>query len=105
MPEPFTQADAGSPVVGCPNKPAPTHWLEIELVGEDGSAIPSVEYVAELPNGDKARGFLDDQGYGRIDGIESAGSCKVGFPDLDGEAWLFLETTGERGAAGGGGTS
>ena len=61
-------------------------WIEIELVDENDEPIPGERYEVELPDGRKASGSLDNNGFARVEGFE-AGSCKVTFPNLDKEAW------------------
>lgn len=70
------------------HEPAVTqlHWIEIELVDEDGQPFPGVRYEAKLPNGSVRRGRIGRDGVVRIDGIRDAGSVEITFPDLDEEA-------------------
>jgi hypothetical protein len=84
--EQFSDNEAGMTVLPC-GKRVPAHWIEIELLGEDDSPVPDVEYQVVLPNGDVAHGFLDEKGKARIKGIPSAGECKVTFPGMDKDAW------------------
>jgi hypothetical protein len=63
-----------------------THWVAIELVGEDDRPVPWEAYEVTLPGGDKVSGFLDSDGKARVEGPDS-GSCVVCFPDLDAAAW------------------
>ena len=64
-----------------------THWIEIQLVGEDGKPVPGEEYKVTLPDGSTvASGTLDEKGKARVEGIDP-GSCKVTFPNLDKSAW------------------
>ena len=63
------------------------HWVEIELVDQDGKPVPGVKYAITLPDGSTmAPGTTDDKGKARVDGIDP-GTCKVTFPDLDKDAW------------------
>lgn len=84
----FGNRPVGEVVASCPtqSKPKPMHWVEIQLVGEDGSPIPDEEYRVELPGGDIARGYLNQDGWARIDNIDSPGQCKITFPTLDNRA-------------------
>ncbi|MFN0100770.1 MAG: hypothetical protein ACKV2U_01640 [Bryobacteraceae bacterium] len=66
---------------------AETHWIEIELIGEDDGPIPWEEYVVELPSGRHIRGFLDERGVGRLERLEETGTCRVSFPKIDRDAW------------------
>jgi len=61
-------------------------WIEIELIDENDDPIPGERYEIELPDGSKATGSLDNNGFARVEGFEP-GSCKVTFPNLDQEAW------------------
>ncbi len=61
-------------------------WIEIELVGEDGSPIPNERFSIRLPDGKLEEGTLDADGKTRFDDIPS-GNCFVSFPDLDEDAW------------------
>ena len=63
------------------------HWIEIQLVAEDGIPVPDVEYRVTLPNGEVVTGRLDANGSARVDRIEQAGNCKVAFPELDDREW------------------
>ncbi|MCB9845605.1 MAG: hypothetical protein H6811_06435 [Phycisphaeraceae bacterium] len=64
-----------------------THWIEIELVGEDDKPITGQPYRITLPDGSVTTGSTDQNGIGRVDGIPDSGECKVTFPDLDQDAW------------------
>lgn len=64
----------------------PTHWVEIQLVGEDGEGIPGQRYRIVAPDGVEWRGFTDSLGVARLSRIPG-GTCQVFFPDLDAEAW------------------
>lgn len=68
-------------------------WIEIELVGEDDKPIPGEKYRVTLPDGTVDEGTLDEKGWARIEGFDE-GDCKITFPDLDKEAWEFLESKG-----------
>ncbi|MGA8152327.1 MAG: type VI secretion system tip protein VgrG [Terriglobales bacterium] len=71
-----------------PFKPDPEkpHWIEIEMVDEEGNPVPGEQYNITLPDGSQASGSLDDKGKARVDGIDP-GSCKVTFPNLDQSVW------------------
>ena len=87
MPETFGSNEAGSPVVPCPLQKNRPHWVEIELRGEDDSPVPWEEYEVKLPNGDIATGYLDENGWARVENIDWPGNCTIGFPRLDHDAW------------------
>jgi hypothetical protein len=92
MSESFSNSAVGSPVVPCPlaessPKPKPVHWIEIQLIGEDGSPVPWEEYAITLPDGNKVRGYVDQHGRARVENIAEFGTCVVTFPQLDREAW------------------
>jgi hypothetical protein len=63
-----------------------SHWIEIELVGEDGVGIANEEYLIVAPDNVEYRGTTDAAGIARVDGIVK-GVCKVNFPKRDGESW------------------
>lgn len=66
-----------------------THWIEIQLVGEDGEGIPSQRYLIITADGRERRGLTDSLGSARLSRIP-AGMCRVSFPDLDETAWEDL---------------
>lgn len=61
-------------------------WIEIQLVGMDGSPVPGEKYCVILPDGAVHDGRLDDAGSARLAGFP-AGKCRIYFPDLDATAW------------------
>ncbi len=88
MSDAFSNRDVGSAVLRCPQPEQPKpHWIEIQLIGEDGEPVPWEEYRVELPDGKIVKGFLDEKGMARVENIASPGPCKVSFEDLDQEAW------------------
>ena len=90
MPDNFTTAPAGEPVTPCPQ---PIHWIEIVLKDEDDKPVAGEAYKVVLPNGEATTGYLDADGAARIDGIVSAGTCKVSFPGIDGDDWSFVKSS------------
>lgn len=62
------------------------HWVEVELVGEDGVGISGVRYVIVTPDGREHRGVTDARGIGRLQNI-LPGQCRIRFPKLDKDAW------------------
>jgi type VI secretion system secreted protein VgrG len=63
------------------------HWIEIELVDEDGNPVPGEPYRITLPDGSTvADGTLNEKGWARVDHIDP-GTCQVTFPNLDKDAW------------------
>lgn len=71
------------------------HWIEIELVGEDGKPIPDEEYKVVLPDGSVKEGQLDQNGWARVES-KPAGEGEVSFPKLDEAAWKFIEAVGSK---------
>jgi hypothetical protein len=69
-----------------PAEPPPKHFIEIELVDDDGKPVPNEAYLIELPDGTKRTGRTDGGGKARITGVEP-GTAKVSFPDLDKTAY------------------
>lgn len=74
------------------------HWIEIELVGEDGQPIPNEKYKVLLPDGSEKEGNLDQDGWARVESSPT-GDCKITFPELDEEAWKYIEAVGSKTAA------
>ncbi|HVC61001.1 MAG TPA: hypothetical protein VND19_11660 [Acetobacteraceae bacterium] len=66
--------------------PLPIHWIEIELIGEDGKGVPDQAYLIVTPDGAEHRGRTDARGWGRLDGIPG-GTCRISFTELDKDAW------------------
>ena len=87
----------GEVIQPCPSKP-PSYWIEIELLGEDDSPVPWEEYVAVPAQGPPIKGYLNAQGWARIDGLPADGTCQVGFPRLDIDAWQFVKALPARDA-------
>lgn len=71
----------------------PTYAIGIELVGENDEPIPFARYEIELPSGAVLRGVLDREGRADATALRAAGTCRVRFPDLDADAWEFVEST------------
>lgn len=71
---------------GGQEEPASTHWIEIQLVGEDGEGIPAQRYRIITPDGVERRGFTDSLGLARVARLPE-GQCQISFPDLDADAW------------------
>ena len=79
--------DAPSHDPNSPDNKDKTHWIEIQLLDENGKGVPGERYAVTLPDGSTiADGTLDDKGFARVDNIDP-GTCKVTFPNLDKEAW------------------
>ncbi|RFP19563.1 MULTISPECIES: hypothetical protein [unclassified Duganella] len=96
----FSDKRVGSAVQECPlqkQPAAPTHWIELELLGDDDSPIPHAAYEVRMPDGSVAKGFLDDTGFIRIQKIAGEGACLVLFPELDAEAWSTIDVVDARG--------
>ncbi len=82
-------ANNSSPNTGSSKQSCDFHFVEIEMVGEDGKGIVGVEYLLTLPDGAEVSGFTNSLGLIRIDGID-AGNCQITFPKLDKDAWEVL---------------
>lgn len=81
----FAQGSSDGTAVA-PCRPTVDTWIEIELVGEDGSPVPGEQYEIRLPDGRILQGRLDGRGLARIVGIVP-GQCALRFPALDDDAW------------------
>ncbi|MEM1432645.1 MAG: hypothetical protein AAGG11_01170 [Pseudomonadota bacterium] len=80
------QAGAGAADSESAAEEPPEGWIEVEMVGEDGSPIAGERYEITVPDGRVASGTLDGNGFARVEGFEP-GECKITFPDLDKDAW------------------
>ena len=94
----YGQSPAGEVVVPCPLQKT-THWVEVEAIGADDSPLPYLAYRITLPDGVVQEGFLDGNGYARVEGVTQAGECQVCFPELDKDNWVFVSSKGARTAA------
>ena len=68
-------------------EPVATHFLEIELVDEDGQPVPNERYRVTFANGTVQEGRLNANGLASFPNLQSDGECQVSFPALDQEAW------------------
>lgn len=59
-----------------------THFIEIELLDDEGKPIADELYFVELPDGSKVSGRTDASGKARVEGVDP-GTAKVTFPDRD----------------------
>ncbi len=75
-----------SPPPGGSAEAAEGHWIEIDLVDEDGKPVPGQAFSAKVGDGRLYRGTLDRNGHSRLEGLP-AGQVEVRFPDLDDQAW------------------
>ncbi|MBL8241362.1 MAG: hypothetical protein JNM66_28315 [Bryobacterales bacterium] len=89
----MSDTQLGAAVLPCPVAPKPVHWLELELIGEDGKPIPFAQYRVRLPDGALVEGYLNSNGFSRLDGLTIPGSCAVCFPEFDLDAWSYLDST------------
>lgn len=71
------------------------HWVEIELLGDDGRPVPGESYEIRLPNGGFDRGELDENGCARVEDIPTSGPCRISFPRLDRDAWNWRSNNSE----------
>ena len=58
------------------------HWIEIELVNDDGEPVPGEAYELVLPNGQRQAGTLDGNGWARADFQGESGDCEIRFPNV-----------------------
>lgn len=69
---------------------APEYAIVIELVGEDGSPVPGVDYEVAFPDGSVRSGSLDADGRAELSRLTDPGECRVCFPTLDRDAWEYI---------------
>ncbi len=58
------------------------HFIEIELVDDDGNPVAGEAYFVELPDGSSRSGRTGGDGKARIEDVDP-GTAKISFPDLD----------------------
>lgn len=74
----------GSPTVRCPLMDK--HWLEIEMLNEDGKPVANEPYLIIDSEEHEYRGKTDATGVARVSGI-AEGQCRITFTDLDQDSW------------------
>ena len=62
------------------------HWIEIQLLDDDGDAISGIDYLIVTPDNQKHSGVTGADGVARLENIPP-GQCKISFPRLDRETW------------------
>jgi hypothetical protein len=58
------------------------HWIEIELLDDEGKPVAGELYFVELPDGSSISGRTGADGKARVENVDP-GTAKVTFPDLD----------------------
>jgi hypothetical protein len=72
-----------------PPQEPPKHWIEVELVSDDGRPLAGRRYRLELPDGSVREGVFDDKGLLREEGVDP-GSCSLTLPTESEDEWLAL---------------
>ncbi|PRP93288.1 hypothetical protein ENSA5_43100 [Enhygromyxa salina] len=67
-----------------------THWIEIQLIGEDDEGIAHMPCEITLADGRTLRRTTDAHGLVRVEAIHDPANCIVEFPTLDAEAWAAI---------------
>ncbi len=75
----FSDKPVGGAKQPCPLAKKPKTWVKVQLVDDQGKALPGVPYRIELADGSIREGKLNGQGIVVLDEIEGA-VCKVSFP-------------------------
>jgi hypothetical protein len=70
------------PVKTCPKRA----WIEIVLEDDAGKRVPDEEYLIIAPDQAGHSGYLDAEGFARVDDLDP-GQCQVSFPRLDRREW------------------
>jgi hypothetical protein len=66
--------------------PEEQHWIEIELLDDDGKPVPHARYSIDLPDGSMRTGTTDASGRAREDDIDP-GTARVSFPEYDQDSY------------------
>jgi hypothetical protein len=84
----FTSATGGESEAGENEEAAPpvTHWIQIEVVDDEGTPIPNVVYELTLPNRRVMVGRTNAQGVAYVSGIDP-GQCTLRLPYVHEDAW------------------
>lgn len=98
MADDFGNNEIGNPIHQCPSGEVRPYWLEIEMVDEADEPAQYIHYRVVTPGGEEIKGYLDDKGWARLNGLKESGEYRIAFPDLDREAWGYIECTAARGA-------
>ena len=69
-----------------PEEPEEEHWIELELVDDEGNPRAGERYFIELPDGSTKSGRLNSEGRARVEGVDP-GTARISFPDLDRELY------------------
>jgi len=83
---PLQDEEAAKEEKGAAQQPEEQHWIEIELLDDEGKPVADERYFVELPDGTSLSGRTDGQGRARVEGVDP-GTAKVSFPDLDKKAY------------------
>ena len=57
-------------------------YIELELEDEEGKKVPGVKYYVRLPNGGVREGYLDSNGYAKVEGLPP-GKVRVDYDIRD----------------------
>lgn len=90
----FSDALVGAAVQPCPpaSTDTPEYWIEIELKNDDNQPVAFEEYLVILPDGTHVPGFLDHDGFARLENIATGGTGQVCFPRLSADSWQKTAT-------------
>lgn len=80
------EEEAEDEIVETSSETEETSWIEIELIDMEDGPVPGERYIVTLPDGTEKEGAIGATGIVKV-AVESPGTCKVTFPDLDQEAW------------------
>ncbi len=71
-----------------PFRPPPeTHWVTIEIVGEDGKPAAGEQVRLVLPDNRVVETETNTLGRVHVDNIEEAGLCELQLPERDARSW------------------
>ncbi|OVZ65507.1 hypothetical protein CDO46_06055 [Pigmentiphaga sp. NML030171] len=63
-----------------------THYIEVQLLDEEGQPVTGERVKFKLPNGKTATRSTDQEGVARVARLDP-GNCEISFPGLDDSAW------------------
>lgn len=66
--------------------PARPHWIEIELVDDEGRPVPYARFELVSESGRRHAGILDERGFARVEPLDDA-AYDIRFPHLPADRW------------------
>ena len=72
---------------GGAKQPCEYTWVEIKLIDDDGDPVPYEPYTITMADDTVVRGRLDKNGFARVSGIHTPGTCQISFTKIHEKCW------------------